>query len=218
MRKLESEIFLVKAIARSHDTAIDIGANLGVWSYHLSKSFARVESFEPVSEYCNVIKNTRRKNIIVHNEALSSSQRTVEVQVPADKDALSLDSAGSGGAGSQLEKRSVPAKKLDEYSMDRVRLLRIGVNGHEIEVLKGAERTIARCRPAMIIRVEQRYLDFPMDNVFELLKSYRYNVYFFSGRKLRPYADFSYKLDQLPYLDNPASAAYVCNFICLPQN
>ena len=68
----------------------------------------------------------------------------------------------------------------------------------------------------MIIGIEQRHLDFPMDNVFKLLKSYGYNAYFLSGRRLRPYAEFSYELDQLPYLDNPASAAYVRNFICLP--
>jgi FkbM family methyltransferase len=218
MRNLESEIFLVNAIVKYKDTAVDIGANLGLWSYHLAKSFVRVESFEPISEYCDVIRNTRRKNINVHNEALSSCPCTLEVQVPASKDGLLLKSTRSDGTGSQSEKRAVPAKKLDEYSIDRVRLIRINVKGHEIEVLKGAERTIARFRPAMIIRVEQRHLDFPMDKVFDLLKSYRYNAYFLSGRKLRPYGEFSYEIDQLPYLDNPASVAYVCNFICLPQN
>ena len=111
MRNLESEIFLANAIVNHKDTAVDIGANLGIWSYHLSKSFARVEAFEPVSEYCDVIRNTRRRNINVHNEALSSSPCTLQVQVLAGKDGLLLQSARSGGTGSQLEKRDSSGQK-----------------------------------------------------------------------------------------------------------
>lgn len=216
MRNVESEIFIANAVVKSRDTAIDIGANLGLWSYHLSKSFVRVESFEPISEYCDVIKSTRRKNINVHNEALSSSKGTMEVRVPADKDGLLFQSGRLEGAASPSKSRVVPMKRLDDYSIGKVRFIKISVKGHEIEVLKGAGRTITFFKPVMIIGIEQRHLDYPMDNVFELLKSCGYKIYFLSGRKLRSYTDFSYELDQLPYLDTPASEMYVHNFICLP--
>ncbi|MBN1376555.1 MAG: FkbM family methyltransferase [Dehalococcoidia bacterium] len=216
MRILENEIFIVNAVVSYKDTAIDVGANLGIWSYHLSKSFARVESFEPVSEYCDVIRNTRRKNINVHNEALSSSRGSMELRVPAGEGGL-LQTVGQGGVERQSQSRVVPVKRLDDYSVGRVRFIRIDVGGHETEVLKGAERTISHFSPVMIIGIEQRHLDFPMDDVFKLFESYGYNTYFLSGRRLRPYAQFSYEIDQLPYLDNSASVAYVRNFICLPK-
>jgi FkbM family methyltransferase len=215
---LEGEIFLVKAIINGNGTAVDIGAHYGIWSYHLSKTFARVEAFEPIKECCDVIRSTRRKNINVHNEALSSSPGSLELRIPVDKGGLLLQSARLGDVAGQFESRLVPVKTLDNYSVGRVRFIKIDVEGHEIEVLKGAEQTIMHFRPAMIIEIEQRHLDFPMDNVFKLLNIYGYDAYFLSGRKLRPYAEFSYEVDQLPFLDNLASVSYVHNFIFLPKD
>ncbi|RPJ63385.1 MAG: FkbM family methyltransferase [Dehalococcoidia bacterium] len=217
MRILEAEIFIVNALVNRDGTAVDIGANYGVWSYHLSKIFRRVEAFEPIKECCDVIRSTRRKNINVHNEALSSSPGKLELHIPVEKSELLLQSARLGDVGGQFESRVVSVKTLDTYSVGKVLFIKIDVEGHEIEVLKGAERTIRQFKPVMIIEIEQRHLDFPMDEVFKLVESYGYNAFFQSGRKLRPYAQFSYKLDQLPYLDNLSSVAYVHNFIFLPK-
>ena len=62
-RILEGEIFIANAIADRHGIAIDIGANLGIWSYHLSKLFVHVEAFEPIAGYCDVIRGCSNKNI-----------------------------------------------------------------------------------------------------------------------------------------------------------
>jgi len=218
MRNLESEIFLVKALSDVNGTAVDIGANYGVWSYHLSKIFSRVEAFEPINECCDVIRSTRRKNINVHNEALSSSPGNLELRIPVENSELLLQSARLGDVNGQFESRVVPVKTLDTYSVGKVRFIRIDVAGHEIEVLKGAERTIKQFKPVMIIEIEQRHLDFPMDDVFKLVESYGYNAFFLSGRKLRPYSVFSYELDQRPYLDDVSSCCYVNDFIFLPKD
>ena len=216
MRILEGEIFLTHIFADRNGIAIDIGANYGIWSYHLSKIFKRVESFEPIKECCDVIRSTHRQNINVHNEALSSSPGSMELHIPVVKGGLLLQSASLGDVEGQFESRVVPVKTLDNYSVGQVRFIKIDVEGHEIEVLKGAEQTIRRFKPVMIIEIEQRHLDFPMDDVVALVKSYGYNAFFLSGRKLHPYSDFSYELDQLPYLTNLSSHFYVHNFIFLP--
>ena len=218
MRILESEIFMVNALANRDGTAVDIGANYGIWSYHLSKIFPRVEAFEPIKECCDVIRSTRRKNINVHNEALSSSQGNLELRIPVDESGLLLQSARLGDVEGQFESRVVPVKTLDNYSVGKVRFIKVDVDGHEIEVLRGAERTIMHFKPVMIIKIEQRHLDFPIDDVLKLVESYGYNAFFQSGRKLRPYAEFSYAVDQLPFLDNLASVSYVHNFIFLPKD
>lgn len=212
MRSLEREIFLVNAFVESRDTAVDVGAKLGLWSYHLCRSFIRVESFEPVSEYCDVIRSTRRRNIHVHNEALSSYKGSMEIKLPVIKGNMLIPSIG---LQTGIESRVVPVKRLDDYSVGKVRFVRIDVGRSLVDVLKGAERTISSFKPLMIIGIEQRHLDLPMSEVFEMLKSYGYRVYFLSGRKLRPYTDFSYELDQLPYLNDRGCAAYIHNFICL---
>ncbi|MHB8084856.1 MAG: FkbM family methyltransferase [Dehalococcoidia bacterium] len=216
MRLLESEIFIAGALSSKKDRAIDIGANYGIWSYHLSKSFGIVEAFEPIDECCDVIRNTRRKNIRVYNEALSSSPGSMELRIPVEDCRLLQQSATFGEVEGQCQRVVVPVTTLDSYSFTGVGFIKIDVEGHETEVLKGAEKTISREKPVMIIEIEQRHLSFPMDNVFELLKSYGYNAFFRSGRKLRPYADFSYEVDQLPYLNDLSSQMYVHNFIFIP--
>lgn len=217
MRILEDEIFIVKAITNRHGIAVDIGANFGIWSYHLSKLFVHVESFEPICECCDVIRSTHSKNISVHNEALSSAAGNMELRIPVEKGRLLLQSAKLGELDGQFKSEIVPVRKLDDYEFANVRFMKIDVEGHEIEVLRGAEKTIINEKPVMIIEIEQRHLDFPMNNVFDLLKSYGYNAFFLSGRKLRPYADFSYELDQLPFLNNLSSVLYVHNFIFIPE-
>lgn len=215
MRMLEGEIFLVDSIAQHDGIALDIGANFGVWSYHMSKIFYRVEAFEPIAECCDVIRSTRRKNITVHNEALSSQTGSMELHIPREGNQLLMQSARLGEVKGSFDSRSVPVKRLDDYEYSNVRFIKIDVEGHETEVLMGAEKTIRQFMPAMIIEIEQRHLSFPMDDVFKLLDSYGYNAFFLSGRRLRPYSQFSYSMDQEPYLDNLSSAAYIHNFIFL---
>ena len=217
MKLLEGEIFLMGAISHNDGIALDIGANFGVWSYHMSKIFYSVEAFEPIAECCDVIRNTRRKNINVHNEALSSEEGSMELHIPREGGQLLLQSASLGDVKGQFDKRTVPVKRLDNYKFSNVRFMKIDVEGHETEVIKGAEKTIKKFLPTMIIEIEQRHLSFPMDNVFKLLDSYGYNAFFLSGRKLRPYAEFSYQRDQEPYLNNLSSDFYVHNFIFLSR-
>ena len=217
-RILEGEIFIANAIADRNGIAIDIGANLGIWSYHLSKLFVRVEAFEPIAGYCDVIRSTRRKNISVHNEGLSSESGSMELRIPIKDDRLLLQSARQSDVNGKFKNQVVPLKTLDDYAFANVKFMKIDVGGHEIEVLKGAKKTITSEKPVMIIEIEQRCLDFPMDNVFELLKSYGYEAFFLSGRKLRRYFDFSYEVDQLPYLNNLSSIFYVHNFIFWPKD
>jgi FkbM family methyltransferase len=217
-RILEGEIFITNAITDRKGIAIDIGANLGIWSYHLSKLFVQVEAFEPIAGYCDVIRSTRRKNISVHNEGLSSTAGNIELRIPMKDGRLLLQSARLCDVKGEFKNEVVPIKTLDDYAFANVKFMKIDVGGHEIEVLKGAKETIIREKPVMIIEIEQRRLDFPMDNVFELLKSYGYEAFFLSGRKLRRYTDFSYEMDQLPYLNNLSSIFYVHNFIFWPKD
>lgn len=46
---------------------------------------------------------------------------------------------------------SVPVRSLDSYELSNVGCLVVDVNGSELEVLKGAERTIMRDRPVLVV-------------------------------------------------------------------
>ena len=70
-RKGEKEIKIIPNLLVNCNRAIDIGANVGVWSYWLSKYAKQVESFEPNPKIFNALKNIKIKNVNSYNIALS---------------------------------------------------------------------------------------------------------------------------------------------------
>src|SRR5262249_26828437 len=63
--------------------------------------------------------------------------------------------ARTGAAGPGHKTLNVRLSSLDslaaERSLERVDLIKIDVEGHERQVLDGANATISRCRPALVI-------------------------------------------------------------------
>ena len=50
----------------------------------------------------------------------------------------------------------VYVRTLDSFSLDDVTLLKVDVEGHEVELLNGATQTIRRNRPVVLIEVKDR--------------------------------------------------------------
>ena len=71
--------------------------------------------------------------------------------------------------GTPHSTEGVPSITLDEFvsarNLDKVDLLKIDTDGHELSVLKGAHETIRKCRPLVIFEaglylMEERGVDF----------------------------------------------------------
>jgi hypothetical protein len=45
----------------------------------------------------------------------------------------------------------IPSKRLDDFGLNDVDMIKIDVEGWEFEVLKGAEQTIRRCQPILMV-------------------------------------------------------------------
>jgi len=141
----------------SAGTAIDIGANEGRYTYPLSKRFRRVYAFEINSEITGRIKQYNPGNIELVNCGLSSTAGAVTLYLPvAGGRALTgwgtmhREILPAEFAVTEKECRIAP---LDEFGITGVDFVKIDVEGHEVEVLKGAARTIERSRPIVLIEV-----------------------------------------------------------------
>lgn len=69
-----------------------------------------------------------------------------------------------------------------------ISFIKCDANYHELACLRGANRLIARCHPAMLIEVNPNPDD-PTTSAWEtfaLLRGAGYEVYWFDGEKLRP--------------------------------
>ena len=146
----------------SGGTAIDVGANEGLYTYVLSKRFKRVYAFEINSDVAGPITQYNPGNITLFTCGLSSTPRTARFYIPVMANCAlagwgSLDRYNLPGAETLIEK-DVQVRPLDEFGIASVDFVKIDVEGHEMEVLEGAASTIGQSRPIVLIEVKESNL------------------------------------------------------------
>ncbi|MCZ6691439.1 MAG: FkbM family methyltransferase [Planctomycetota bacterium] len=160
MGRLEEEIFMLERLPTERKTAIDVGANKGHYTYKMSKLFENVIAFEPNRLVTARMERTKPSNVKVENVALSDSPSVATLYIPiVDGRELygwaSFDRKNMPGA-TELRSVEVEVRPLDAFSIDGVSLMKIDVEGHELQVLAGATETIERCRPVVLVEIKKR--------------------------------------------------------------
>jgi FkbM family methyltransferase len=200
--------------------AIDVGTNIGIYSYFLSKFCRKVESFEPVPQCTKMLDAyaKRKGNITIHNVGLSSRAGRTELYYPylGNTTAPNLGLSSFTDPGGRRGSLSVDIKRLDDYAFTEVGIIKIDVEGHEYEVLLGAVETIRREKPVLLVEIEQRHLARPMTEAFGFILNLGYAGGFYRGSDYLPLEQFSYERDQAPYLNSIYDGNYVNNFLFKP--
>ena len=205
--RLEPEIaYLPLLLKNKCRRAIDVGANYGFYSYALSKYFNRVEAFEPQIWCTEDLSNyaAHSKNISVYNVGLSSFSTTLKLQIPKAEGDFTLSVSGAGNLITGLASFSahsmpdnldffvldVPVTCLDDYKFDDVDFIKIDVEGHELDVLKGSLQTIEKNKPILLVEIEQRHLgQVPIASVMAFLTDLGYYSYYLSNNQLKSTQD-----------------------------
>lgn len=127
---------------RDWRVAIDVGAHVGLWTRPLAKRFARVHAFEPQAENRECFKhNVDAGNVVLHAVALGAKASSVRL-------------AGVSASAFIAGEGQVPMLRLDDFAFHDVDFLKLDCVGYEWQVLQGAAKTLARCKPC--ISVEQK--------------------------------------------------------------
>lgn len=137
-RKLKAALELCE----SFRTAVDCGAHCGTWSHYLAQRFAQLHSFEPVAEHqeCFAL-NVAAQNVTLHACALGDRDGRIRIAT----------TPGSSGDSHVAGDGDIPMRTLDSFNLQDVDFLKIDTEGFECSVLRGAEQTIRRCRPLMVV-------------------------------------------------------------------
>jgi FkbM family methyltransferase len=147
----------------SNATAIDVGANMGMFSYVLSKHFKNVVSFEANDALTANLNAYNPGNISICHQALSSKHGNATLYIPV-RDSIplvgwaSLSPGNCPGVDEHIQK-PIEIVTLDSLDILDVKFMKIDVEGHEVEVLKGAYNTISKFRPTVLIEVKSDNLD-----------------------------------------------------------
>jgi len=133
-------------LCEKRDVALDIGANVGLWSRDLVKSFGRVIAFEPVGIFRECLeRNVAGDNFEVRPIALGDQDTMGTMIITEDNSGHSHLDPATMGTG------NVQVVRLDNLNFHNISYIKIDCEGYEYRILQGAEQTIRRCRPVMVI-------------------------------------------------------------------
>jgi FkbM family methyltransferase len=172
----------------------DCGANIGLSVIYFKELFpnARVVAFEPertVFEYLKKnIENLRLPNIELHNKALWKSNTKIRFNNEG-ADASRISSLNESYVFESSYE--VEAVRLSGYISEEIDLLKIDIEGAELEVLKEIENKLAFVKR---IFIEYHSFENSRQNLDELLKILSENNYHY-------YIDTPNRLRKMPFID-----------------
>ena len=167
-----------------NSTALDVGANIGNHALYFSDYFEKVYCFEPNQEVYRLLTLNAEQagNLTCLNVGLSNENKKSYLNVKKTNIGASSVSKKSGNNSQEIELKSLDSLLIKE----RIKLIKIDVEGHEYQVLSGAKNLILENQP--IILFEQHNSDFVNgeSKVVDLLIEYGYSK--FATVRRHPYA------------------------------
>lgn len=192
-KPVEPEIKIINTLTNENLASIDIGVYRGVYSYYLLKSSIHVYSFEANS---NLIKNLKKsflgyKNITIENYAVSSSSGESMLRIPyrTNKSNYSHDEEMYElGLATIHKDNSLDKKKFNEYKVNKISIddynfqhkigfIKIDVEGHELEIVKGGLNTIKKFKPNLLIEIEESHSGTKLIDTINFIESLGYDCF-----------------------------------------
>lgn len=146
-------------------TAVDIGANLGLFSYLMSRYSQKVIAIEPQPKLARYLTQVLPKNVSILNLAVSDHDGIAQMLIPkvkgligssAQQDALAtIEAANPITNQVDTDHIDVPIKTLDEIlaKYPQIDFIKIDVEGHELAVLNGAKNILRKIKPIFMIEL-----------------------------------------------------------------
>lgn len=198
----EPELDIALAATRSGDTVLDVGANFGLYCYHLSKavgSTGRVVAFEPVPFTAKTLRRVcsvlRLGNVEVVDKGCSDAAGRVTFSVPVT--ATGTLSTGLAHISSRTDdhpgkEAQVRWEATESVDVDLVRLddcfesvqdlsfMKLDIEGAEPLALAGAVRLLRQHMPVLVVEINPFYLagfDKSVSDVVDPLYEVGYRMY-----------------------------------------
>jgi FkbM family methyltransferase len=204
----EPELDILPYAIREGETALDVGANYGIYCHHMSRAVGptgRVYGFEPVpftfSTLTLVARLLRFRNVSLVPKGCSDKNETIDFELPVQKSgAISAGLSYIAGRNNQREGQEVHARfegtrkvpceviRIDDYlrSDQPVSLLKIDIEGAELLALRGAAQTIDRHLPTIICEINPWFLEgfgIRLDELLGFFSERGYKLYWYDDKQ-----------------------------------
>lgn len=170
----QSEADLLARILKPGDVVVEAGANVGGLTLPMAAAIApypcadgrngKVLAFEPQPRYFELLhfnvlacrpkcsggeNEDHHPGAHIGNLALGAEERLISLRA--------IEEIRTHAPGWETGSPSFEAKQItvDSLNLERLDLVKIDVDGQEHEILKGADETIARCRPLIYVEYDK---------------------------------------------------------------
>ncbi len=209
--KKEGDFFhFLSMMKKEKGGILDVGANIGIMTAHLSESFPdnKIYSVEPMPENLAVLRKIIQKkglkNVTVFPVAVGSESGKLNMVMPTDGKAklqgLSHVKTAEITDWNEGEEFEVEVKTLDElFENKRIQGIKMDVENYEFQALKGAEQLIRKNQPIIYTELwdnENR------KNCFEWMLELGYQIKVLVGKQLVPFDENVHKHQNFFFLPN----------------
>jgi len=206
----EPELDIIRYAVKPGDTVVDIGANYGLWSYHLSRAVGptgKVYAFEPLpftsSTFRFIAKLLRFQEVHLVPKACGDTAGRVTFTVP-------ISDSGSIIAGIVHESRRDDNRQgrerharyektkdvkcdqivLDEYldGVTNVSFIKCDVEGADYFAMKGAKSILEKNLPTVIVEINPWFLEgfgVSLSDLVNLFVGLGYRLYHYENGRLQ---------------------------------
>ena len=210
----ELEAFLFRQICKQGDTVIEVGANIGTHTQIFSNLVGNnglVLAFEPqhivFQTLCANLALNSISNVFAYQMALCNSKGklfipNLDYNAKNNYGGLSLDGLKNG--------IKVNKDKLDTFQDDikNVKLIKIDVEGMEIDVLKGAKSIITKFKPILYVENDRQEKS---QELIKLILSFGYKLFWHLPKM---YNEDNFANNKKNIFGNIVSV----NMLCIPSN
>ncbi|MFK7001357.1 FkbM family methyltransferase [Flavobacterium oreochromis] len=221
--KCEPELLLIHQLLNEDSVFVDIGTNKGIYLYQAEKKIksGKIFGFEPNESLVNYIQPLFPK-IKLFSLAVSSITGTSVLHIPKKGNGLQDTRASLEDMGDNVEKIEIKTITLDDWviqnNIEKLDLVKIDVEGHEFDTIKGSKKVLEILKPTFIIEIELRHAHYPINEIFNFIKSFNYEVFYFDRKSLslKPFQVSKMEVFQKDDYLNDFNK-YINNFIFIPK-
>jgi FkbM family methyltransferase len=148
---------------------VQAGGNAGLYPYLYNFHFEKVFTFEPdpINFHCLTVNNPS-PFVVKSNIALGDKCEWINL-IPS----IYGDNSGMATVSKSHEGIPTYSITIDSLNIANVSLIHLDVEGFEYYALKGAEKTIKRCKPTIVAEI---FNDVEEIKIFKFLKKYNYII------------------------------------------
>jgi FkbM family methyltransferase len=189
----ERELHLLWALCDRKRVSLDIGANIGTYTYFMRWYSCGVYAYEPNPEL-SVRLSRLYPDVVIRQAAVSDSPGELRLRIPVQSGRAAHELASVAQSfdwAEQVIEHIVLAVRIDDENCGDVGFIKIDVEQHEIAVINGALETIRKCKPVIMTEVSPLLYPRPLPDMFKMVLDMSYSGWFRFQGKYHSFSVFS---------------------------